>query len=211
MKKTWTLVLIILMTWQWALWGDTLYTTDRKVYEGKMVAFKYDTVYFNVYKFDKIYKTMRFPLHEIWKIELNTPKKGAMDSSFEVEQDYLKLTKGKRKKTMTLHATQAWVDTGIDVKFHQEVLFATSGSIYIDARSQVFQQGEEYLNWNKKKPLPNQPTGAIIGKVGPKGKVFYIGDGKMPYQMPEAGRLFIGINDYDFKDNTGTFSVNLFY
>ena len=34
--------------------ADTLYTIDNKVYEGKMVAFKYGTVYFNVYKFGKM-------------------------------------------------------------------------------------------------------------------------------------------------------------
>jgi hypothetical protein len=211
MKKKWLYFLIILIAFQWALLGDTLYTTDRKVYEGKMVAFKYDTIYFNVYKFDKVFNTMRFPLHEIWKIELNEPKKAGLDSSFEVEQDYQKLTKGKRSKSMTLNATQSWMDTGIDVKVRQDVLFTATGSIYIDPRTLVYQQGEEYLNWNKQKPLPNQPTGAIIGKVGQKGKVFYIGDGKMPYQMAEAGRLFIGINDFDFKDNTGQFSVTLYY
>ncbi len=211
MKKKSVLFLIILTAFQLALIGDTLYTTDRKSYEGKIVAFKYDTIYFNVYKFDKVFTTMRFPMNEIWKIELNKPKKAGLGSSFEVEQDYNKLRKGKRSKVLTLNSATAWLDTGIDVKVRQGFLFSATGSIYIDPRSMVYQNGEEYLNWNKQKPLPNQPTGAIIGKVGQKGKPFYIGNNQMPYQVVEAGRLFIGINDFDFKDNTGQFSVTLYY
>jgi hypothetical protein len=206
-----SLILLIVIGFTSTISGDYLHTVDRKVYEGKMVAFKYDTIYFNVYKFDKIYKTIRFPLHKVWKIEFNEPKKDGLQSSFEVEQNYNKLRKGKRSKRLTLEANKNWVDTGINVKIGQEILFQATGSINIDPETVVYQTGELYLNWNKKKPLPNQPTGAIIGKIGNKGTNFYIGDDKAPSQIGTEGRLFIGINDYNFNDNSGKFTVTVYY
>lgn len=193
------------------LTADYLHTVDRKVYEGKMVAFKYDTIYFNVYKFDKIYKTIRFPLYKVWKIEFNEPKKEGLASSFELEQNYNKLRRGKRSKKVIVPSTERWLDTGIEVKIGQEILFEANGSIYIDAKNMVYQDGEEFVNWNKKKPMPNQPTGAIIGKVGKKGRYFYIGNDKAPFQMGSKGRLYIGVNDYNFTDNKGEFSVTVYY
>ena len=79
MKKKWIIILTAFALLALDLVGDYLHTVDKKVYEGKMVAFKYDTVYFNVYKFGKIYKTVRFPLYKVWKIEFNDPKKEGME------------------------------------------------------------------------------------------------------------------------------------
>lgn len=191
--------------------ADYLHTVDRKVYEGKMVAFKFNTVYFNVYKFGKIYKTIRFPLYKVWKIEFNDPKKDGLQSSFEVEQDYNKLRRGKRIKKVTLLAVDKWVDTGIDVRIGQELLFSASGSIFINPKTMVYQAGEAFVDWNNKKPLPNQPTGAVIGKIGKKGKPFYIGDDKAPFQISEKGRLYIGVNDFDFADNSGKFNLKIYF
>jgi hypothetical protein len=213
MKKKWVFIVIFLAVifFSRQLSGDYLHTVDRKVYEGKMVAFKFNTIYFNVYKFGKIYRTKRFPLYKVWKIEFNTPRSEGLESSFEVEQNYNKLRKGKRHKKITLIASQKWFDTGIDVKIGQEVLFSASGSIFIDKDTMVYQNGELEPNWNKKKPMPNQPTGAIIGRVGKKGDMFYIGDDKAPFQMAQKGRLFIGINDFDFSNNSGGFAVTVYY
>jgi hypothetical protein len=213
MKQKWVIIFIFLVVIfsSWELPGDYLHTVDRKVYEGKMVAFKFNTIYFNVYKFGKIYHTKRFPLYKVWKIEFNTPRTEGLESPFEVEQNYNKLRKGKRYKKIQLDATQKWIDTGIDVEIGKEVLFSASGSIYINKETLVYQNGELEPNWNKKKPLPNQPTGAIIGRVGKKGDMFYIGDDKAPFQMAQKGHLFIGINDFDFSDNSGKFVITIYY
>jgi hypothetical protein len=191
--------------------GDYLHTVDRKVYEGKMVAFKFNTIYFNVYKFGKIYRTERFPLYKVWKIEFNTPKTAGLESAFEIEQNYNKLRKGKHRKKIQLEAAEKWTDTGINVEIGQEILFSAAGSIYINKDTMVYQTGESVPNWNKKKPLPNQPTGVLIGRVGKNGDMFYIGDDKATFQMAQKGRLFLGINDFDFSDNSGKFVVTVYY
>ncbi|UCH96524.1 MAG: hypothetical protein JSV88_06655 [Candidatus Aminicenantes bacterium] len=211
MKQKGIIFVIVLAVFNLDLFGDFLHTVDRKVYEGKMVAFKFNTIYFNVYKFGKIQGTKRFPLYRVWKIEFNEPQKEGLESPFEVEQNYNRLRKGKRLKKVVLTGDQKWIDTGIDVRIGQEILFLASGSIQIDEKTMVYQSGEEYVNWNKNKPLPNQPTGAVIGRVGKKGELFYIGNDKAPFQMAEKGRLFVGINDFDFSDNSGQFTVIIYH
>lgn len=203
-------IFIVLVIFSVQLRADKLTTVDRKEYEGKMVAFKFNTIFFNVYKFGKIYRTRRFPMYEVWKVEFNSPREG-LESSFEMESPYKKLRRGKRSKKATLNANEKWLDTGISLKMGQEILFAASGSIFIAKDTQVYQNGESTLNWNNKKPLPNQPTGAIIARVGKRGEPFYVGDDKAPFQISQKGNLYIGINDYDLSDNSGQFIVTIYY
>ena len=210
MKKK-IIFLITLVIFIAQLSTDTLTTIDRKEYEGKLVAFKFNTIYFNVYKFGKIIRTNRFPLYTVWKIEFNSPRREGLESSFEMESRYKKWRRGKRIKKVTLNADQKWVDTGIKLKFGQEILFSATGCIYIDKDTQVYQNGELTLNQNNKKSIPNQPTGAIIAKVGDKGVPFYVGNDKAPFQITREGNLFIGINDFDFSDNSGKFIVKIYY
>ena len=211
MKQKEIIFFIVLAVLTVNLSGDFLHTVDRKVYEGKMVAFKFNTIYFNVYKFGKIHRTKRFPIYRVWKIEFNEPQKQGLESPFEIEQNYNQFRKGKRSKKIVLPGNQKWFDTGINVRIGQDILFSASGSIQIDENTNVYQSGEEYVNWNKSKPLPNQPTGAVIGRVGKKGELFYIGDDKAPFQMVEKGRLFIGINDSDCNNNSGQFTVTIYF
>lgn len=193
------------------LYGDFLYTVDGKVYEGKMVAFKYNVIFFNVYKFGRLHKMMRFPLPQVWKMEFNTPQKEGLPALYDMESSYNKFRKGKRIKTVELKGTESWVDTGIDVRVGQDILFSVTGSIYIDTDHQVYQNGELNLTINRKKPLPNQPTGSVISRVGKRGGAFYVGDDKAPFYMSRGGRLYVGINDFNLKDNSGSFSVKIFY
>jgi hypothetical protein len=191
--------------------SDILVTVDRQVYEGKMVAFKYGNIIFNAYQFGKYHSKMSFPIYKVWKIEFNDPKQEGLESSFEIEQKYTKLRRGKQSKKIILEATEAWIDTGITLKEGQDILFSVSGCIYIDDKMLVYQNGEVDVVWNKNKPLPNQPTGALIAKVGEKGNPFYVGNDKAPFQISLNGRLFLGINDFKFDDNSGSFNITIYY
>lgn len=191
--------------------GDTLTTVDRKVYEGKMVAFKYGTIIFNAYKFGKYHSKKRFPLSQVWKIEFNPPKQVGLESSFEIEQKYAKLRRGKRARKVVVMGNQKWLDTGIQLKIGQEILFTVSGCIYIEDEKMVYQNGEPEIRWDKRKSLPNQPTGALIARVGEKDDPFYVGDDKAPFRIAAKGSLYLGINDYHFDDNSGKFVVTVYY
>ncbi len=210
MKKV-TVLLVFTMLLVLQVKSDTLVTVDRQVYEGKMVAFKYGTIIFNAYKFGKYHSKMSFPIYKVWKIEFNAPQKAGLESSFEIEQKYKKLRRGKRSKKIVLEGNEAWKDTGINLKEGQDILFSVSGSIYIADKMLVYQNGEVDVIWNKKKPLPHQPTGALIARVGEKGSPFYVGNDKAPIQIPIEGKLFLGINDFKFDDNSGKFVISIYY
>ncbi len=211
MKKLYIIFFILLLLLQCNLKGDSLYTTDGKIYEGKLVAFKFNTVYFNVYKYGKFYRSKRFPLFLVSKIDFNKPRKDKLISSFDTESYYKKIRKGKRVIKIKLDATKKWTDTGINLKIGQNILFSVSDYIYINIKTKVFQNGELILIWNNRKPIPNQPTGAVIAKIGKNGQAFYIGDDKAPFHISTKGRLYMGINDFNFKDNSGQFLVTIYY
>lgn len=211
MKKKTIIFLIFAMLLVSQAVGDILVTVDRQVYEGKMVAFKYGNIIFNAYKFGKYHSKMSFPIYKVWKIEFNAPKKEGLESNFEIEQKYKKLRRGKRSKKVVIEANQKWVDTGINLKEGQEILFSVGGCIYIDDKKLVYQNGESNVIWNNKKPLPNHPTGALIAKVEENGDPFYVGNDKAPFQIPKKGKLILGINDFSFEDNSGKFIVTVYY
>lgn len=190
--------------------GDILYTTDNKVYEGKFVAYRYETVYFNVYKFGKVSDTKRFPLFRVHKIIFN-PKQEGVEASHELEQKYKKFRRGKRVIRITLKAGEKWKDTGIRLRENQDILFFITGSIVIAKDHKVFHYGELNVKWNRKKQLPTQPTGAVIAKIGEEGHPFYVGNNKAPFKSKVKGNLYIGINDHKFKDNEGEFQVTVYY
>jgi len=191
--------------------ADQLYTVDGKVYEGKLAAFKYGTIFFNVYKFGKYHSSKRFPLYQVWKLEFNDPQNASLVSSFETEANYRKFRRGKRVRKISLPADQRWVNTGIQVKIGQDILFSISGAIHIDENTKVFQNGKIFPKLVSRNPMPNQPVGAVIAKVGDNGVPFYVGDDKAPFHISRQGPLYIGINDGDLSDNSGEFSVIIYF
>ncbi len=55
-------------------------------------------------------------------------------------------------------------------------------------------------------PVRSLPLGGLIGRVG-AGQPFSIGTAPQPIRMPANGRLWLGINDVAFDDNSGWFRV----
>jgi len=206
------LILLLVLIWiAQPLMADQLYTVDGKVYDGKFVAFKYSTIFFNVYKFGKFHSSMRFPLYQVWKLEFNDPQNASLVSSFETEANYRKFRRGKRIRKISLPADQRWVNTGIQLRIGQDILFSISGSIQIDGETKVFQNGKISPKLDSRNPMPNQPVGAVIARIGTNGPPFYVGDDRAPFHISQNGTLFIGINDREFSDNSGEFSVVIYY
>ena len=50
--------------------------------------------------------------------------------------------------------------------------------------------------------------GGLIGRIGYNGKPFAIGSART-VTMTKGGKLFLGINDFIFGDNTGSFTVTI--
>ena len=167
-----------------------LYTINGIKYKGKFVAFKFNTFYFNVYKFGKVTKKLQIPIHKVWKLIINPHNNNQIISSFELNEKYKNLRKGKKIRKFVLPANQKWLNTNIQVINDQKILFSITGNITIAPNVKVNHGGEKKTKWHKNKPLPTIPTGAVIGKINETGKPFYIGDNKAPFLANSKGILY---------------------
>jgi len=110
-------------------------------------------------------------------------------------------------------ANQPWTDTGITVKRGDRVSFNTSGQIRVtqgDApEGLATPDGSAAFSGSRARyPIPGMPVGGLIFKVG-NGPASPIGANNQAITMPAAGRLYLGINDDEFGDNSGAFTVTV--
>jgi hypothetical protein len=71
--------------------------------------------------------------------------------------------------------------------------------------------GERNSPSNANRPLPDRPAASLIGRVGDGNDIFFIGSDPGPYRVRSSGRLYLGINDDVFTDNTGNLRVTVSY
>jgi len=111
-------------------------------------------------------------------------------------------------RTIVVNANQQWTDTGIDVNAGDRVVFQPSGEVLIGRSPGQNATADGNPSYRSPAyPDPTVPGGALIGRVGAKGKPFGIGTQTQPLPMPASGRLYLGVNDNELGDNSGAFSV----
>jgi hypothetical protein len=115
----------------------------------------------------------------------------------------------RRSGEVSVPGNQAWTDTGLDVREGDRILFAATGQIRLSAnRTHIAGPGGAGAIRSPNYPVPAVPAGALIGRIG-DGAPFLIGSGRTAIAMPGSGRLQLGINDDDVRDNSGTFQVRI--
>jgi len=105
-----------------------------------------------------------------------------------------------------VNGNERWVDTGIDVKGGDRLSVSSSGQVQVTPGSNTTPAGSRIMSNNY--PVANIGGGGLIGRVG-DGAPFAVGAGNHQITMPEDGRFLLGINDDDFGDNSGAFSVTV--
>jgi small nuclear ribonucleoprotein (snRNP)-like protein len=105
-------------------------------------------------------------------------------------------------------AQERWTDTGLTVRSGQQVRFNTSGQVQLSVTATDVAQPAGGNRQASAGPLPGAPAGALIGRIGPNGRAFAVGN-LTEVIMPESGRLYLGVNDDELSDNTGAFEVVL--
>jgi len=111
---------------------------------------------------------------------------------------------------VVVSAQQKWTPSGQVVRRGDRLTFAANGEIQLsaDANDIATAGGAKSQRMAAGAPLPNAHAGALIGKVGPNGPAFAIGDHNT-LTVQEEGQLFLGINDDDVNDNRGEFRVKI--
>ena len=115
--------------------------------------------------------------------------------------------------SIAVNGNQPWTDTAIDVKAGDQVRFMSSGEIRIATgkapETVANPNGSGSFNAPRNGyPVPAMAVGGLIAKVG-NSAPFPIGKSDQPIRMPANGRLYLGINDDGFGDNSGAFQVTV--
>lgn len=105
-----------------------------------------------------------------------------------------------------VRASAGWVDTGLVVRQGQMVGFATTGTVQLSADPADTASSPGRDRTAAGAPMPTLRAGALIGRIGPNGQPFGIGN-QASVPMPATGQLFLAVNDDVLADNSGAFDV----
>jgi hypothetical protein len=123
-----------------------------------------------------------------------------------------------REVTINVPGTSRGTDTGIDVRSGDQIIFTASGTIIAGRRTgEVSPEGGRNTGFGAivgTKPVATAGPGALIGYIrtpdGQQTQAFLIGS-QLTFTVPVDGRLYLAINDDDYSDNSGSFSVRIRY
>jgi hypothetical protein len=112
------------------------------------------------------------------------------------------------QSTVRVEANQRWTDTGLMVQPGERIAFSTSGTIEFGKGMSTGPDGDKNLGPRPGYVVRDMPVGGLIGRVGTSA-AFAIGSANTPITMPVGGRLYLGVNDDSYADNTGGYDVGI--
>jgi hypothetical protein len=104
-------------------------------------------------------------------------------------------------------AKAGWVSTGMRVRKGELVTFNTTGQAQLSDNPNDRAHSAGTPRTAPGAPIPHVYAGALIGRIG-NGQPFAIGD-QTSVAMPNAGLLYLAVNDDELADNAGEFVVQL--
>lgn len=106
------------------------------------------------------------------------------------------------------NTANGWTNSGWVVKKGQRIRISGSGEISIGGGKKVTPSGAYDID-DGQKLLKNVPTGALLAVIGDDNNDFiYIGSDR-EFVAERDGALFLGINEGNLNDNSGTFDVKI--
>jgi len=114
-----------------------------------------------------------------------------------------------RARTVTIPTSQAWSNSGIDVRRGDVIHFRASGNVTLSHNPGDYgtPSGANDGRLAGNSPLSGVTGGMLIGRVG-NSQPFAIG-AESEVTMPASGRLYLGVNDDFAGDNSGNFVVEM--
>jgi hypothetical protein len=123
---------------------------------------------------------------------------------------------GRVERDLSVPGNSRGVDAGIDVRAGDQITFTASGTIVAGQRAgTVGPEGGRSTGFGSiigTRPVPSAGVGALIGYIrmldGQNSQPFFIGN-SLTWTAPADGRLYLLINDDNYNDNSGAFSVHI--
>jgi hypothetical protein len=189
------------------LLADTLVLRDGRRVQGELLSVRDGVIEF-VEQGTWSSRTLRVSRDDVERIELDDLGRGG--SSSLVEPGGAR-PRGLREREVAVSAVEPWSDTGIDVRDGQTVYFEARGRVRWGPNRRDEAAGEKNSPFNANRPIPRRPAAALIGRVGDSTDCFFIGGDQGPIRIRGRGRLYLGVNDDYLKDNSGAFTVTIYY
>jgi hypothetical protein len=113
-------------------------------------------------------------------------------------------------RSVVVPSNVQWTNTGFNVSRGQFLRFEPTGEIRLSMNGEDIGRPAGAMDARKapNATIPSIPVGALIGRIG-NGQPFPIGDARTAFDMPDNGRLFLGINDDHVADNSGNYVVRV--
>jgi hypothetical protein len=125
--------------------------------------------------------------------------------------------RGPREVSVEVQGTSQGTDTGLDLRAGDRVTVEATGMIVAGRRvgsvsANGRQGGTSSIIGNPRYPYPQAGAGALIGAVrltdGTQTQPFFVGT-QLNFTAQADGRLFLLVNDDNYSDNSGSFTVRI--
>lgn len=123
---------------------------------------------------------------------------------------------GQQERTISVPGNSRGTDTGIDVRAGEPLTITATGSIIAGQRvGSVGPDGQTSTGFGiNTRPVMSAGVGALIGYIrmanGQMSPAYLVGS-NLSTTAPHDGRLILAINDDNYNDNSGSFSVRIRY
>jgi hypothetical protein len=202
--NTWALALAFVVVLPLSLVADTLVLRNGTRLEGELLSVRNGRIEFEERRSGRTQR-VEFDRDEVVRIEFNDSREARRDLG--PTRPY-----GMRERIAIVMANTPWSDTSVDVRSGQTVYFGAQGEVRWGRDRRDGPEGENNSPSNPNRPMPNRPAAALVGKVGTDSNdIFFIGAEQGPIRMRASGRLYLGINDDFYNDNSGNFRVVVYY
>ena len=126
--------------------------------------------------------------------------------------------RGQRDLTINVPGNSRGLDTGIDLRAGDPITISATGTITAGRRigdvGPDGGRGSGVGSVINTRPIPSAGVGALIAYIrmanGQLSQPYLIGS-NLSTSVPTDGRLILAINDDDYSDNSGSFSVRIRY
>ncbi len=109
---------------------------------------------------------------------------------------------------LDIFAYRDWQATGVQLELGQPIQIRAQGRWSYTPGEWNGPGGHTRFRAPSFYPVPSVPGGALIGRVGEHGEIFFVGD-TLNLRAPLAGQLYLRIDDDILTDNEGKVTVEV--
>lgn len=104
------------------------------------------------------------------------------------------------------NSTNGWTNSGLVVRRGQRLRISATGRVNLGAKGSATADGLPSVQ-DREKLMRTQPTGGLIAVIGDDNDEFIFIGSSRDFVAQRDGVLFLGVNEGNLSDNSGTFEV----